>query len=55
MEAETGMAPPRKGSVGGWARLPSLSLPNYAFQWSRGYALSTSVGDYRGVEEAAGL
>ncbi|MFL5703263.1 MAG: hypothetical protein ACJ8AG_10610 [Ktedonobacteraceae bacterium] len=49
------MAPPEWGSDGGWARLPSLSLPHYAFQWSRGYASSTSVGDYRGVEEAAGL
>lgn len=52
---QTGMAPPKKGNGGGWARLPSLSLLNYAFPWSRSHASGTSVGAYKGVAEAAGL
>src|SRR5437868_3074046 len=55
MDQVTGMAPPKKGNGDGWARLPSLSLPSYAFQWSRSYASSTSVSDYREVEEALGF
>src|SRR5690242_9647789 len=38
MEQVTGMAPPTKGSAGGWALPPSLSLPHYGPQWSRGHA-----------------
>src|SRR5215469_10444393 len=55
MEQVTGMAPPTKGGAGGWARLPSLSLPHYGPQWSRGHASRTSRTDYRGMEEAAGF